>query len=150
MKNFKLIASILVFVMSTPSWAYLAGDAKSVEKDRVALNANDNGSVSSTGQAYTVKEIKIGKNSVREYLTTSGTVFAVAWSGLSHPRLDQLLGSYWSEYHQLIVNNGRKTANSKVYGTEFVVEKSGHMRAVRGRAYVQKLIPKGVNLNEVK
>jgi len=101
---------------------------------------------------YSVQEIKTGATSVREYITPSGIVFAVAWNGVSHPDLTPILGSYLSEYRQALgqARRQRGQRRSRVSSDKVVVEKWGQMRNLQGKAYVPSLIPDGVSIDEIK
>jgi hypothetical protein len=97
-------------------------------------------------------EFKSEANVVREYISPSGVVFAIAWNGLSNPDLTTLLGTYIGEYQKALRNatsqKGKRYIQVKT--NRIIVEKWGHMRNVQGRAYIQALIPSGVSINEIK
>lgn len=101
---------------------------------------------------YSLHELTREGLTLREYATSDGTVFAVVWQGMTHPDLTILLGSHHHDYHQALKDT--QPANRQKFSTtnanDLVVEKSGHMRAVRGRAYVPSLLPSGVSLDEIK
>lgn len=138
------------FLFAWQSHATLGEPADSVASDRKALSASQRSAESRKG--YTVQEIKSGANSVREYIAPSGIVFAVAWDGVSHPDLTQLLGSYTSEYKKALreAPSQRGQRHFRVKGDKVVVEKWGHMRNLQGRAYVPALIPSGVSIDEIR
>src|SRR5258708_20231177 len=76
--------------------AALGEDSSTVERDVMQLRAQR--SVNSAG-AYSVHELHLsGGTQVREYLTASSRVFAIAWPGPSIPDLQQLLPSYYPPY----------------------------------------------------
>ncbi|MBF0539787.1 MAG: DUF2844 domain-containing protein, partial [Nitrospirae bacterium] len=89
---------------------------------------------------------------VREYISPAGIVFGIAWNGLSHPDLKQLLGCYSGEYEKTLQQTPRKHGIRRIQikTDRTVVEKWGHMRNLKGRAYVPDLIPSGVNIDEIK
>ena len=127
------------------------GEAEgSVESDRRALFASTQGVAPSA--AYTVHAIETGSNLVREYVSPSGIVFGIAWNGLTHPDLSQLLGSYAAEYQDASLTVPREPGRRRhqVKTARVVVEKWGHMRNLRGRAYVPSLVPPGVRSDEIK
>jgi hypothetical protein len=130
--------------------ATLGESVASVESDRKAFSAVRHTTLTRNG--YTVQELKSDANVVREYISSSGVVFAIAWNGLSHPDLTTLLGTYVGEYQQAL----QQTASHKgkrylqVKANRIVVEKWGHMRNLQGRAYIPTLIPSGVSINEIK
>lgn len=101
---------------------------------------------------YSLHELIKDGLTLREYASSDGVVFAVVWQGMTHPDLTDLLGNYHADYHYALkdapATNRQKF--SAINANDLVVEKSGHMRAVRGRAYVPSLIPSGVSLDEIK
>lgn len=133
-----------------PALAALGGDVNSVEQDRAYMNASVQ--VTHAG-AYDVHAIQApGGTVVNEYVSPSGTVFAVAWHGPSVPQMQQILGSYFQQYSSAL------QAQTKHYGHRpldiqlpgLVVQTGGHMRAYFGRVYVPAMVPEGVTADEIK
>ncbi|MBT1074305.1 DUF2844 domain-containing protein [Geobacter grbiciae] len=147
-----LVAGLLAtpFMPARQSEAALGEPAASVAVDRKALSATQR--AATTRRGYTVQELVTGGNTVREYITPSGIVFAVAWNGVSHPDLTPLLGTYITEYKQALRQAPRQRGlrRSQVKAARVIVEKWGHMRNLQGRAYVPALIPEGVSSDDVK
>lgn len=100
---------------------------------------------------YTVQGVESDANTVREYVSSSGLVFAIAWDGRIHPDLTPLLGSYTGEYQQVLRQTPRQPGRRhlQVKTDRVVVEKWGHMRKLQGRAYAPALIPPGVSIDEI-
>ncbi|MCL5023671.1 MAG: DUF2844 domain-containing protein [Nitrospirae bacterium] len=130
--------------------ATLGGSADSVEADRDALSAGRR--VMTARNGYTVQEINTDSVSVREYVSPSGVVFGIAWNGLIHPDLMELLGSYAGEYEKALEQTPRKRGRRRlqVKTSNVVVEKWGHMRNLQGRAYAPALIPSGMSVDEIR
>jgi hypothetical protein len=130
--------------------ATLGEPAASIQSDRKVLSATERGMKVQKG--FTVQEIQSGATTVREYVSPSGIVFGVAWNGLIRPDLTQLLGGYSNEYHEawrrIPHNRGRNHLDVKT--NRVVVQQWGHMRNLRGRAYVPSLIPSGVSVDEIR
>lgn len=141
---------VIVFGFSQFANATLGGSKTSVDADRTALRAVHR--TTTTQRGYTVEEIVSDAVTIREYLSTSGVVFAVAWNGYVHPDLSQILGSYWGEYATALKKSARKFGHRSqhVESDNIIVEKSGHMRDLRGRAYVPGLLPPGVSTGSIK
>jgi hypothetical protein len=130
--------------------ATLGEPAESVISDRKAISADRSSTTVCNG--YTIQEVISDSVSVREYISPSGVVFGIAWSGLIHPDLTLLLGSYAGEYQEALKQTPRKYGRrfSQVRTDRVVVEKWGHMRHLQGRAYAPALIPSGVSIDEIK
>lgn len=154
MKMSALILCLLLLVAAlTPArraLATLGEEAASIARDRAALSAAKKATTSHA--RYTVQEAASDATTVREYLNLSGVVFAVAWNGMVHPDLTTLLGSYASEYRdakrQAARQHGQK--RSRVATSRVTVETWGHMRNLRGRAYLPALLPEGVSVDEIQ
>jgi hypothetical protein len=142
----------LTGILSLPGQAQatLGEAADSIARDSQALKAVKR--ATTTRYNYTVQEVVSDATEIREYLTLSGRVFAVAWNGLVHPDLTVLLGSYAKEFQDAKRQSPRKHGQRrlKVEAPRVVVETWGHMRNLRGRAYLPDLVPEGVNINDLK
>lgn len=105
----------------------------------------------SPSEKYTVHEYEKNGNTVREYATTAGVVFAVSWQGISKPDLNALFGSYFSEYKEALdevpKQYGVKTISMKT--AKMVIRRGGRMRDQRGFACIPSLVPEGVKAEEL-
>ncbi len=130
--------------------AALGEPAASVENDAYALSAVSRG-VTANGR-YSVHALESGGGTIREFAAPGGRVFAVAWSGMAHPDLHPLLGSYAAEYDAALQRTPRTPGRrySRVKGERIVVEKWGHMRDLHGRAWIPSLVPSSVKLDEIR
>jgi hypothetical protein len=147
-----LLAGLLLAVFFCPlrARAALGGDVSSVAADQSQLN----GSIAlRPGSAFNVHQIKADNGTVvREFVSPSGSVFAVSWSGPFVPNLHQLLGAYFEQYSagvsaQKDTYVGRHPLNLELPG--LVVQMRGHMRAYYGRAYLPQQLPAGTNLGDL-
>ena len=143
-----LLVGILLFAQQTH--ATLGEGADSIAKDLKALSATKQGTTCHT--SYTVQEIASAATTVREFLTSSGVVFGVAWNGLVNPDMTSLLGSYATEFEDAEQRSQHEHGRRQfsVRTNRLVVETWGHMRDLRGRAYLPALIPEGVSVDEIK
>lgn len=142
--------SLTILTITQNARAALGEPAESIAKDIKALSSARR--ATTTRNSYTVQEIVSDANTVREYVNTSGIVFAIAWNGLTHPDLTPLLGSYAGEYQKALQKTIRVPGRRhlQVKSNNVVVEKWGHMRNLQGRAYIPALMPQGVSIDEIR
>jgi hypothetical protein len=145
-----IVLSVAIVATAHRARAALGESVDSVESDRKAFSAV-RGAITAHNE-YTVHQVDSDSTVVREYVSASGLVFAVAWNGLVHPDLTQLLGSYAGEYERGLEQTPREPGRRRlqVKTNQVVVEEWGHMRNLQGRAYVPALIPSGVSVDEIK
>ncbi len=144
-------AALAVVCPALPASGALGGDITSVQADQLHMQ----GSLRTTSKAaYTTHEIQ-GANGtvVREYASSAGKVFAVAWQGPWRPDMRQILGNYFQQFGQAAqsqskIRMGRRPLMIELPG--LVVEQSGHARAFSGRAYVPEMLPTGVRTEEIQ
>lgn len=142
--------STVILAAAHVAYAVLGESADSITSDRKALSAVRGATTARDG--YTIQTIESAVTTVREYLSPSGVVFGFAWNGLNHPDLSRLLGSYTGEYQDALRQTPHKPGRRRlqVKTNRIIVEKWGHMRNLRGRAYVPSLIPPGVTVDDIK
>jgi flagellar hook assembly protein FlgD len=147
-----LLASFALFVClsALPARAALGGDVNSIDADQAQMK----GSVElKQSAAYVVHQIKASSGTtVREYVSSAGTVFAVAWNGPFLPDLQQLLGSYFDQYSAGVKADkasyiGRRPLNVQLPG--LVVQMTGHVRDYHGRAYLPNQVPGGIKAEDL-
>lgn len=131
--------------------ASLGGDLASVHEDQMKMQ----GSLRTTSnESYNIHEIRAPNGIVvREYVSLSGTVFGVAWQGRSHPDLHQVLGANYDQFAQAVQaqraqRHGHGPLVIQLPG--LVVQMSGHMRALAGRAYLPQSLPVGVRAEVIR
>ncbi|MBI3581071.1 MAG: DUF2844 domain-containing protein [Nitrospinae bacterium] len=156
MRNLALAFTALSVCMSVvlcPSaHATLGGGLDSVESDRVQLKARTKAVVSTHG-GYSVHEMTLpGGTLVRQYVSGSGTVFAVTWSGQFKPNLRQLLGAHFDTMvstQTAAPKAGR--SHLRIRSGDLVVESQGHLNLqYYGRAYLANELPAGLNLSNIE
>jgi hypothetical protein len=148
-----LAAGVLFAIISSalPAWAALGGDAASVEADQIHLQGSRH---ITTAESYNVHEIQAATGTmVREYVSSQGKVFGVAWQGSWPPDMRQLLGSYFDRYVQAVKiqtssRMGRRPLSIELPG--FVVQVGGHGRFFAGRAYIPDQLPASVSAEAIR
>jgi Protein of unknown function (DUF2844) len=146
--------ALCLAILTAPSTAFaaLGGTASSVDADRIHAQGALMRMV--RVNEYEMHEIRSGTGTmIREYVNASGTVFAVAWEGPWMPDLQQVLGDHFAEFQA--AQRGARTARRargvlSINQPGLVVQMTGHMRALIGRAYVPGLLPSGVQLDAIR
>jgi hypothetical protein len=144
-----LAAGVLVSqIVCAPALATLGEDVTTVENDRIKMKAQ----VRTTSVAgYAVHEIQNPNGTiVREYVSASGKVFAVAWEGPVLPDFRQTLGRYFDEYQSAASSPRVGRRHLAIEGSDLVVHSHGHMRAFYGNAYVPSLLPPNFTPGDIK
>jgi hypothetical protein len=111
--------------------------------------------LSATSVPYTVHETTLSSGTtVREYVTQSGTVFAIVWQGPQMAPLNTLLGAYFPAYLQGLSDARAATGGTHgplaVQQAGLVVQTGGHMGAYTGRAYLPQALPQGVGVDDIR
>src|SRR5256885_356537 len=101
-----LVAMVAVFLglfAALPALAELGGSVASIQNDQVHMQGSRR---MIAAESYTVHEIQADTGTiVKEYVSSGGTVFAVAWHGPWLPDMKQLLGSYFERYQTAMESN---------------------------------------------
>lgn len=140
-----------IVATTLPAFAALGEDVDSVEADQVHMQATRKTTQTAT---YTLHEIQAPTGVVvREYVSSAGKVFAVAWQGQWPPDMRQILGNYFSQFQQAAQTQANSHPGRKPLRIDqptFVMHTGGHMRSYAGRAYIPELLPPGVNAEAIR
>jgi hypothetical protein len=140
----------LIALVPVNSFAALGGDLNSVVADQVRFQ----GSLKTTQLgSFQVHEIRTQAGTtatgtvIREYMSPSGTVFAVTWRGQWLPDMRQLLGPYFQKFvdavkEQASTHPGRRPM--QIVQPDFVVQINGHAQFYAGRVYLPEKLPAAV------
>ncbi len=142
---------LLMLALPSRASAALGGTVATVDADRVHVQGALMRMVTTNG--YALHEIRAATGTmVREYVNSSGTVFAVAWDGPWLPDLRQVLGDHFNQYQAAIRAQRARTARgvASINQPGLVVQMSGHARAFTGRAYIPTMLPQGVRLEAIR
>lgn len=145
-----LAAALVALAANAPARATLGQDVGSIEADRLQMRA-----ASAPAQVHALFTVvsftQANGTQVREYLSASGQVFALAWNGPVQPDLHTLLGA---EQHAAVLASPQRSreglAHRRVVAGSVVVETGGHIRALHGRAWRTDAFPAGVGVNDVR
>lgn len=142
---------VVVLLLQHPLFAALGGSRASIDDDRIHLQASLR-VLPTTG--YAVHELHSATGVIiREYISSSGTVFGLAWEGPWFPDMRQLLGNYFQEYEQAMQSQSGTRGMRRPVDVELsdlVVHAGGHPGAFFGQAYVPDMLPEGVHAEDVR
>lgn len=131
--------ALILIATSMPVWAALGENVSTVSNDVQVLHGQHQ-MVAKVG--YNLHQITMKDGSVvKEYASPAGTVFGISWQSHFVPNLQQLLGSYLTNYQQGQRTQVVRRRGVTIQGDNFVLTSFGHMRSFRGRAYVPGLVP---------
>jgi hypothetical protein len=105
---------------------------------------------SSAAEGYTVyTSAQPGGGEVREFVSSTHRVFAVAWRGPFLPDLRALLGARFGDYADAAASGqqgspGRRPVDVSTLG--LVIHSAGHPRAFHGLVYLPDALPKGFSV----
>ena len=146
----KIFLGLLVVLLlgAIPSWAVLGEYESSVTTDQQHMRAQLH---QTARQGYSIRQLTAPDGrTVREYVSSAGLVFGIAWQGPTMPDLRQLLGSYFGQLQQAAQSRRQHRGPLVIKTKDFVLVSGGHMRSYRGAAYVPGLLPNGVQAGVVR
>ncbi len=142
--------AISTIICALPCFAALGGDVSTVRDDQARIRATWN---VTQRNGYAMHELRGADGRiVREYASSSGKIFAIAWHGPWAPDLQHFLGSHFEEFQQALQAQRRGAGHGPlvVQLPGLVVELGGHMRSFVGRAYLPDELPDGVRAEEIR
>lgn len=149
MKN--ILLSFTLLLLPIIARATLGESDSTIELDSKALQSTSK--IKKSNSSFTVYEMDSAGTLIREYVSSNGVVFAICWNGITHPDLNKLLGSYYSEYKNKVKQSSKRNGKKHravVKTANIVLETWGHMRNLSGRSYVPSLLPIGVNVDDIQ
>jgi hypothetical protein len=132
---------ICILLLSLPIFAKaeLGGNLTGITQEQKTFGS----SLTSSPQSnYTIYIQSISPDLViKEYVSSSGNIFGVAWKGSTLPNFQILLGNYYSNYLSAQQQNPRSVF---LQDNNLVIESSGVMGGYIGRAFLPKQVPTGL------
>jgi hypothetical protein len=141
-------AAMMGLFLMPAAQAGLGEPAASVPRDHAALHGTAL-TVTPT-HAYDLHEITTPETRVREYVSRTGTVFAVTWSGRATPDLSVVLGARYSAYAKVAAP---RRGGHKVYAVatdDLVLHVTKLPRGFVGEAHAPSLLPAGVTAGDIR
>jgi len=131
------------------SYAALGKQPSDFGVQQTGVKARTLAAASST---YHINETTLDSGTVvHEYVaTSSGTVFAVSWTGPLMPDLRTLLGDSFATLTTAAAKQP-KAGHSQlnITGQDVVIVSEGHMRAYNGRAWITSQLPAGFSTTDI-
>ncbi|MEI5996924.1 DUF2844 domain-containing protein [Paraburkholderia bengalensis] len=128
-----------------------AGARAIAPASRTALSAAAPLASSAASAAYTVHQSQTADGvTIREYVSAGNVVFAVTWQGPVLPDMQALLGSYFPNYAAAGQRRARGIGPLISRNGELQIESVGHQGAFAGRAFVPRLVPANVNVDDLQ
>ena len=136
-----------------PAWAVLGADASSIAADQTRLRGARHAMMAERAPVQAHELTMADGSTIREFVSPSGVVFAVAWSTRFKPDLDLLLGAHAPAYaaaasEALRVPGIRRRV--ELHRGDLVVHSTAHLNAWVGRAWLQSLVPQGVDADVLR
>jgi hypothetical protein len=147
-----LAATLVAILVPAIAAASLGGDRASVQVDRAQMKGALRQIIQREGFGFIELQSAAGVV-VREYVSSDGTVFGIAWQGAIVPDLRQLLGPYFVRYQQAaerLVRARRGHGPLMIDLGDAVVQTGGRPRSLTGRAFLPRLFPQGVQPDVVR
>jgi len=126
---------------------FVAGASAAVDA-RVAIYQT-----AKTAQGYRVVALELNNGTVvQEFVDAKGQVFALRWSGPDLPDMGMLLGSYLPVFKasvQAARQAGKRGGPVVVQSGGMVLVSTGLMGAFQGYAYLESLVPMGLDVQSL-
>jgi hypothetical protein len=100
---------------------------------------------------YTARETRDADGvTIREYILPTNVVFAVTWQGPVRPDMSALLGSYFANFVSAGEAGALGTGPLIEHNSAVHIESAGRAGNVFGKAYVPRLVPTGVRVEDLQ
>jgi len=150
--------AVVLCLFECAAWAGLGDRPDSAQSEGSRLSAHHavtvREAVSSDPQAYSVYQLEMDNNlTVKEFVNSSGTVFAVEWSGPYQPNQKLILSTYFDRIQQSVKSSNQNGYRGRrptiVESDDLVYKTSGHPGHFIGQAYLPKEFPTGFTLGSL-
>ncbi|PRX32047.1 uncharacterized protein DUF2844 [Paraburkholderia sp. BL18I3N2] len=149
--NFLKLALAVAGMLPLASYAALGGApgtgaaSQSVLRSAVSLNA------SAAATPYTTRTTSGADGvTIHEYVLPSNVVFAVTWQGPVRPDMSTLLGSYFPNFTNAAAQRARGAGPMIEHNGDFHIESAGRAGRFFGKAYLPRLVPVNVRVEQLQ
>ena len=135
---------ILGLTASGVCFAELGGTTASILAEQKQFNSQ----LTSTQQnGYSLYTQTLTSGTIfQEYVSPSGIVFAISWSGPTLPNIQAILGGYYGNYLSAAQQSRRSVYSSS---DSLIIQSTGMMGAFQGFAFLPKQAPAGFTVNSL-
>jgi hypothetical protein len=144
------LAALLLWPFST-ALAILGEGKETVETDRQGLAGKQQ---TIPHEQYTVEIISGSGVALREYIDSSGQIFAVSWNGKKIPDLSILFGAYFKEHEKALADWRKEVPRRRgplhLETPHLIIETGGRSPNLWGRAFLPSLVPPGLSREEIQ
>ena len=144
----KTLIQCVILLQTSLVWAALGDLDSSIAGEARNISARHSMKNFSQYQVHTLVQPTL---TVTEYVSAKHVVFAVRWQGVKAPDLASLLGTHYKEYSQEISQQSKSKGRQAhtVQTQRLYVHGGGHMRDLRGLAYLPEEVPEGVKVEDL-
>jgi hypothetical protein len=149
--NFVKVALAVAGVLPLASYAALGGApgsaaaSQSVLRSAMALNP------SAAVAPYTMRASSGDDGAtIHEYVLPNNVVFAVTWQGAVRPDMSALLGSYFPNFTHAAAERARGVGPMIEHNGDFHIESAGRAGHFFGKAYLPRLVPANVRVEQLQ
>lgn len=153
----KLVKVALALAALAPLASYAAlGAAPATRTHAVAapqslLQSAAGSDASASAASYMVREANDPDGvTIREYVLPTNVVFAVTWRGPVRPDMSALLGSYFPNFANPGEGRTHGIGPMVQHNSAFHIESAGHPGYFFGKAYLPRLVPANVRIENLQ
>lgn len=148
--NFVKVALAAAALLPLASYAALGGAPNAGATPQLLLRAASSNAASAS-MPYTVRPSRDPNGvTVREYVLPSNVVFAVTWDGPVRPDMSALLGSYFPSAVAASAVRARGTGPLIERNGDFQIESAGAPGHASGKAFLPRLVPANVRVEDLQ
>ncbi|WP_168792851.1 DUF2844 domain-containing protein [Paraburkholderia aromaticivorans] len=149
--NFLKIALAVTGVLPLASYAALGGAPGAGEASQSMLRSAVSLNTPAAATPYTMRG-SYGADGVtiHEYVLPSNVVFAVTWQGPVRPDMSALLGSYFPNFTNAAAERARGAGPMIEHNGDFHIESAGRAGRFFGKAYLPRLVPASVRVEQLQ
>ena len=155
--RFLKIAMLAATLLPLSSYAALGGAPGAGASSVVMLRATPQSAAAasaaqpSSAAPYSMHQsLDANGVTIREYVLPGNVVFAVTWQGPVRPDMSVLLGSYFPNFANTAEGRVRGAGPLVEHSGDFHIESAGRPGHFFGKAYLPRLVPANVRVDQLQ